>query len=96
MSYMYTLLFLINLLLLLLLLLDYPPKSLITAGSLISEYIFRDTTVTPPIKYSRRLSIGYAASRTQPVYGSTYRVLHEVWSCDSHVIINNMYMYIVS
>ncbi|XP_019858975.1 PREDICTED: uncharacterized protein LOC109587179, partial [Amphimedon queenslandica] len=61
---------------------NYPPKSLIAAGSLISEYIFRDTTVTPPIKYGRRISIGYAASRTQPVYGSTYRVLHELFNID--------------
>ena len=59
----------------------------IKAGETVSIYLVsRDPISTLPLRYSRHLAIGYAASRAQPVYGTTYRVLNEVYISDIIII----------
>ena len=59
----------------------------IKAGETVSIYLVsRDPFSTLPLRYSRHLAIGYAASRAQPVYGTTYRVLNEVYISDIIII----------
>ena len=61
---------------------------LIKAGETVSNYLVsRDPFSTLPLRYSRHLAIGYAASRAQPVYGTTYRVLNEVCISEEYDII---------
>ena len=46
---------------------------LIKAGETVSNYLVsRDPFSTLPLRYSRHLVIGYAASRAQPVYGTIH------------------------